>query len=92
MIARVRARFDGVAAVAAAPAPAVAAARFDGRSAGDREVYAALDRAQAHLVVGFPGATVDADDRFALEVLVAILGGQSGRAVRRAARAPGAGL
>ena len=79
VIARVRARFDGVARGPAAPAPAVAAARFDGRSAAEREVFAALDRAQAHLVVGFPGATVDADDRFALEVLVAILGGQSGR-------------
>jgi zinc protease len=43
------------------------------------EVYAYLERAQAHLVVGFPGATVDAPDRFAAEVLVAILGGQSGR-------------
>src|SRR4029453_11381594 len=53
--------------------------RFDGRTAEDREVYRFLDRAQAHLVVGFPGATVDAPDRFALEVLVAILGGQSGR-------------
>src|SRR5262249_15668638 len=41
--------------------------------------YRFLDRAQAHLVIGFPGATVDAADRFALEVLVAILGGQSGR-------------
>ena len=30
-------------------------------------------------MIGFPGATVDATDRFALEVLVAILGGQSGR-------------
>ncbi|MBC7976221.1 MAG: insulinase family protein, partial [Myxococcales bacterium] len=51
----------------------------EGRSAGDREVYRYLDRAQAHLVVGFPGATVDATDRFALEVLVAVLGGQGGR-------------
>jgi zinc protease len=42
-------------------------------------VFRYLDRAQAHLVIGFPGATVDAADRFALEVLVAILGGQSGR-------------
>src|SRR5205823_5169733 len=31
------------------------------------------------VVVGYPGATVDAPDRFALEVLVAVLGGQSGR-------------
>jgi zinc protease len=52
---------------------------FDGRSDSEREVYRYLDRAQSHLVVGFPGATVDAKDRFALEVLVAVLGGQSGR-------------
>ncbi|HEY0477250.1 MAG TPA: pitrilysin family protein [Kofleriaceae bacterium] len=69
----------------AQPAPAVrsiapvAPVVVDGRSAEDREVYRFLDRAQAHLVIGFPGATVDAADRFALEVLVAILGGQSGR-------------
>ena len=48
-------------------------------AATPREVFHYLDRAQAHLVVGFPGATVDAPDRFALEMLVAILGGQSGR-------------
>lgn len=59
--------------------PAIAAPRFDGRTAEEREVYRYLERAQAHLVVGYPGATVDAPDRFALEVLVAILGGQSGR-------------
>ena len=29
--------------------------------------------------MGFPGATVNAPDRFALEILVAILGGQGGR-------------
>src|SRR5690606_27924578 len=50
-----------------------------GRSAHEREVYRYLDRAQAHLVIGYPGATVAAADRFALEVLVAVLGGQSGR-------------
>ena len=65
---------------AAPPAPApVAALAVDGKSAEAREVYRYLDRAQAHLVIGFPGATVDAADRFALEVLIAILGGQSGR-------------
>jgi zinc protease len=52
---------------------------FDGRSPEDREVYRFLDRAQSHLVIGFPGATVSSPDRFALEMLVAILGGQSGR-------------
>jgi zinc protease len=57
----------------------VAAPVFDGRSAQDREVYQFLDRAQSHLVIGFPGATVSSPDRFALEMLVAILGGQSGR-------------
>jgi zinc protease len=52
---------------------------LEGRSANEREVYRYLDRAQAHLVIGYPGATVDAKDRFALEVLIAVLGGQSGR-------------
>jgi zinc protease len=80
VIAAVRQRFDGVPRPEATPAPPVVAALpADGRSAADREVYRYLDRAQAHLVIGFPGATVDAADRFALEVLVAILGGQSGR-------------
>lgn len=59
--------------------PAITALPAGARSASDREVYRFLDRAQAHLVIGFPGATIDAPDRFALEVLVAILGGQSGR-------------
>lgn len=59
--------------------PAIAAPHFDGRSDHEREVYRYLDRAQAHLVIGYPGATVAAADRFALEVLVAVLGGQSGR-------------
>jgi zinc protease len=76
-VARVTKRFSGRSRAAAAPR--LAAPKFDGRSASEREVYTFLDRAQAHLVVGFPGATVDAPDRFALEVLVAVLGGQSGR-------------
>ncbi len=38
-----------------------------------------VDKEQAHLVVGFPGATVTDPDRHALEVLAAILAGQSGR-------------
>ncbi|MCX5746840.1 MAG: pitrilysin family protein [Proteobacteria bacterium] len=58
-----------------APKPPV----FDGRSAAAREVYQYLDRAQGHLVIGFPGTTIDAPDRFALEVLISMLGGQSGR-------------
>ncbi|UCE85740.1 MAG: insulinase family protein [Deltaproteobacteria bacterium] len=37
------------------------------------------EREQAHLVLGFRGLTVADEDRFALEVLVQILAGQSGR-------------
>lgn len=78
VIAAVRARFGGVKRQRPRhPVPPPVA--LDGRDPSEREVYRYLARAQAHLVVGFPGATVDAPDRFALEVLVAILGGQSGR-------------
>lgn len=63
----------------AAKAPAVAAETFTGRPAAEREVYRDLPREQAHLVIGFPGTTVAAPDRFAVEVLAAILGGQGGR-------------
>jgi zinc protease len=42
-------------------------------------VYRYLDRRQAHLVIGFPGTTLDDPDRYALEVLATVLGGQSGR-------------
>ncbi len=78
VIAAVKARFGRV-AKAKVTLPAVALPNLEGKTASEREVYRYLQRAQAHLVVGFPGATVDAPDRFALEVLVAILGGQSGR-------------
>ncbi|MDX2090995.1 MAG: pitrilysin family protein [Kofleriaceae bacterium] len=74
VIAAVQARFGTVPKASPRPLPATRLA-----AAGAHEVYRFLDRAQAHLVVGFPGATVDAKDRFALEMLVAILGGQSGR-------------
>lgn len=57
----------------------VIAPTFDHRPMSDRAVYCTLNRSQAHFVVGFPGATIDAADRFALEILIAILGGHSGR-------------
>jgi zinc protease len=47
-----------------------------------REIRNALerkDRAQAHLVLGFRGVSVDDPDREALEVLTQILAGQGGR-------------
>jgi zinc protease len=64
-----------------APPAAVEVAResFAGRPAASREVYGQVPRAQAHLVVGFPGATIDDPDRLALEALAAVLGGQGGR-------------
>jgi len=37
------------------------------------------DRAQAHAVIGFPGVGVDDPDRFTLEVVAQLLGGQGGR-------------
>ncbi|HEX5062946.1 MAG TPA: pitrilysin family protein, partial [Kofleriaceae bacterium] len=78
VVARVTKRF-GASKSVKAPLPVISPPRFDGRDDTEREVYRFLDRAQAHLVIGYPGATVDAKDRFALEVLVAVLGGQSGR-------------
>jgi zinc protease len=78
VVAAVRARFERVPRVKLVT-PVVAPLVFDKRSDAEREVYQYLDRAQAHLVIGFPGATLDAPDRFALELLVAILGGQGGR-------------
>ncbi len=79
VIAQARARF-GTRPVTPTGAPiAIAAPSFDGKPAAAREVYRFAERAQAHLVIGFPGAKIDAPDRFALEVLVAALGGQSGR-------------
>jgi zinc protease len=38
-----------------------------------------LDKAQAHLVVGFPGVRLSDHERFSLEMLSAILSGQGGR-------------
>lgn len=78
-LAAVRERFAQAPRGKLTPA-AVVAPRFDGRAAAEREVYEYLDGiSQAHLVIGFPGATVASADRFALEVLGALLGGQSGR-------------
>jgi zinc protease len=78
VIARVKQRFERLPKVKPV-AVAIAKPAVDKRSEAEREVYRYLDRAQAHLVIGFPGATLDAPDRFALEILVAILGGQGGR-------------
>ncbi|MBW2229301.1 MAG: insulinase family protein [Deltaproteobacteria bacterium] len=44
-----------------------------------REAHSRKDRAQAHMVLGFRGTTVDDPDRFVLEVISQLLAGQSGR-------------
>jgi zinc protease len=80
VIARVRARFAGAKrAGKKRRQPAVAVETFTDRPAAEREVYHYLDREQAHVVIGFPGAKVTSRDRFALEVLSNVLGGPSGR-------------
>jgi len=57
-----------------APAPAV-----EPRPTAVREAVVHKERAQAHLVIGFRGVTVQDDDRFELEVLAQLLAGQGGR-------------
>mgnify|MGYP002620366125 FL=1 len=49
------------------------------RSPGAREVRQERDRQQAHLVLGYPGLTLDDPDRPALAVLSTVLNGQGGR-------------
>jgi zinc protease len=44
-----------------------------------RQVGKAVDKEQTHVVLGFPGTTVSAADRHAVEALTEILGGHGGR-------------
>ena len=60
------------------PLPAAAPAA-EARQRGPRAALRTLDKAQAHLVVGFPGARLEDTERWPLEVLSAILSGQGGR-------------
>ncbi len=53
-----------------------AAARFPKRP---RQSTIALPKEQSHVAIGFPGTTLLAADRFAVEVLVELLGGHGGR-------------
>ena len=78
VLARVRARFNDAPAQSR-PASDVPVEEFDGRDATAREVYRYLPRNQAYVVIGFPGTSATASDRFAIELLTSILGGQSGR-------------
>lgn len=49
------------------------------RGPGIRTAHIAKERAQAHLVLGFRGLTVDDPDRYALELISQLLAGQGGR-------------
>jgi len=53
--------------------------REEPRRVGIRESELIMDRAQAHLVIGFRGITLDDPDRYALELIAQILAGQGGR-------------
>ena len=66
---------SGTARTAAAPRPTPDPVL----ESGPRQTFQALDKRQAHVVYGFPGTTLTSPDRFALELLAAVLGGQSGR-------------
>jgi zinc protease len=44
-----------------------------------RQIGRAVDKAQSHVVLGFPGTTMAAADRHAVEALTEILGGHGGR-------------
>ncbi|MCZ7582207.1 MAG: MOP flippase family protein [Deltaproteobacteria bacterium] len=46
---------------------------------GARSAVLRVDKSQAHLVIGFLGTTITSRDRHALELLNALLSGQSGR-------------
>jgi zinc protease len=58
------------------PAPAV---QEEPPQASPRRSYRELEKAQAHLIYGFLGVTVDSPDRHALDVLSSALSGQGGR-------------
>ncbi|HXN56011.1 MAG TPA: pitrilysin family protein, partial [Myxococcales bacterium] len=70
----VRARFGSQAALGPALAPPP-----EERPAGPRAALRKLEKAQAHLVLGYPGARLSDPERFPLEVLSAVLSGQGGR-------------
>ncbi len=75
VVREVRRHFEADSRKAAPPAPLAPWPPPD----QPRSVLRTKDRSQAHIVVGFPGTTIAAPDRFAVEVLSTLLGGQGGR-------------
>jgi len=49
------------------------------RPQGPLQVVRSMAREQSHLVIGFPGAMLNGVDRYAIDVLVEMLGGHGGR-------------
>jgi zinc protease len=72
---RVAARLADLESTAASLTAAQPAPRLEGIVENELR----KDRAQAHLVIGFLGVSVDDSDRFTLDVLAQLLAGQGGR-------------
>jgi zinc protease len=62
-----------------APRPAPPEVPAEPPQRAPRKAFRALDKEQAHLVLGYPGVTVRSPERHALEVLSSVLSGQGGR-------------
>lgn len=45
----------------------------------DRETYKNFEKEQTHIVLGYPGLDLKSDDRYALNIIQAVLAGQGGR-------------
>jgi zinc protease len=77
--ARVKEKFQQLFGGAARRAPRVIDPPREPERTAPEDAYLALNKQQAHLVVGYPGATMRSKDRAALEVLASLLSGQGGR-------------
>jgi zinc protease len=76
---RARERIGRLLGAGKAPPRAQPEPRPDPPLAGPVLIEALREKRQAHLVLGFRGATLDSPDRYPLEVLSTILSGQGGR-------------
>ena len=67
--------FSGVKSIESELTPQLSVPRHEGKAL----VSTNLDKNQSHIIVGFDAPTLESDDRFALEILHAVLSGQGGR-------------
>ncbi|RMG19372.1 MAG: insulinase family protein [Deltaproteobacteria bacterium] len=63
----------------AGPSAALPEPELEAPPEAPRRAERTLEKAQAHIVLGYPGVSLSDPDRHALEVLANVLGGQSGR-------------